>query len=244
MANQEFTNDEYYNEITDRHVKGAISLEFGSKAYTQAMEETDLETKITLFRKALHWYTISADFGNGQAACNIGYIYAYGRLGEKNSELAAQWFAKGAGLGNEEACYKLGDCYNYGSGRPKDLSQAYEWYCKAEQLAEQNCSPIFPPDAAIVGSIYLRLATCIEHGCGGYDSDKDRLEHAHVLYGTAEHYLRNAEFGGVTWYHPQRVRAGEGVQRTIDKGVDPKKIDFELWDRYRYEDVCFREDSE
>lgn len=218
-------NDEYYNSIEDQHSKGAISLTIGAKAYQEAMHECISEKKSQLFKKAAHWYEISAQLGNGQAATNLGYMYQFGRLGTKDKEEAARWYEIGSGLGNEEACYKLGDCYYYASGKPHDVEQAYQWYCKANDLARKHCDYKNPEDNAVIGSIYLRLATSIEHGAGDFENE-DRLAAAYQLYKSAEQQLRAAEYGGITWYRKQLEKAREGVQRTEQYRSPDEIFDF------------------
>lgn len=40
------------------------------------------------YHKAQKYYEQSADLGNSQAACNLGYTYAYVRTGERDNEKA------------------------------------------------------------------------------------------------------------------------------------------------------------
>lgn len=50
---------------------GATWLDRGAEAYRQG----DYELALQCYKKA-------ADYGNSQAMCNLGYIYAFGRVGE------------------------------------------------------------------------------------------------------------------------------------------------------------------
>lgn len=78
-------------------------LDIGAKAYRAGD-----------YQKAQKYYEKSADLHNAQAACNLGYIYEYGRTGEKNLEKAFYYYSEAAILGNANAYYKVGDSYRYG----------------------------------------------------------------------------------------------------------------------------------
>lgn len=56
---------------------GATWLDRGAEAYRQG----DYELALQCYKKA-------ADYGNSQAMCNLGYIYAFGRVGEADQEKA------------------------------------------------------------------------------------------------------------------------------------------------------------
>ena len=60
---------------------GATWLDRGAEAYRQG----DYELALQCYKKA-------ADCGNSQAMCNLGYIYAFGRVGEADQEKAFYYF--------------------------------------------------------------------------------------------------------------------------------------------------------
>lgn len=59
------------------------------------------------YAKAQEYYEKSAQLGNAQASCNLGYIYTYARNGERNYEKAFKYFKYAADKGNAEACYHV-----------------------------------------------------------------------------------------------------------------------------------------
>lgn len=58
---------------------------------------------------AQKYYTQAAKLGNSQAMCNLGYIYEYGRTGQRDYKKAFYCFKMAADKDNAEACYKVGD---------------------------------------------------------------------------------------------------------------------------------------
>lgn len=78
-------------------------LNIGAQAYQQGNYE-----------KAKEYYKKSVDLGQSEAACNLGYIYAYGRTGNRDHEKAFYYFNLAAIDGNANASYKIGDAYYWG----------------------------------------------------------------------------------------------------------------------------------
>ncbi|MFV4943140.1 tetratricopeptide repeat protein [Lactobacillus delbrueckii] len=83
---------------------GATWLDRGAEAYRQG----DYELALQCYKKA-------ADYGNSQAMCNLGYIYAFGRVGEADQEKAFYYFTQASLAGNPNAFYKLGDAFRFGN---------------------------------------------------------------------------------------------------------------------------------
>lgn len=79
---------------------GTTWLDRGAEAYRQG----DYELALQCYKKA-------ADYGNSQAMCNLGYIYAFGRVGEADQEQAFYYFTQASLAGNPNAFYKLGGCF-------------------------------------------------------------------------------------------------------------------------------------
>lgn len=129
-------------------------LDIGANAYRRGNYE-----------KALKYYKKSAELGNPQAACNLGYIYEYGRTGEKNPEKAFYYYSEAAMEDNVNAYYKIGDCYYYGDFVAKNPRLAFLNYQRAYEMAEDD-------DADIMSDIEYRLATCYY---GGVGVDRDLL---------------------------------------------------------------------
>lgn len=85
------------------------------------------------YAKAYPWFVKSAEGGNDDGQCHLGYYYYYGYepINIRKYSLAFNWFSKAALQGNEDACYFLGWMYEHGQGVFKDESKALEWYKKS-----------------------------------------------------------------------------------------------------------------
>lgn len=69
---------------------------------------------IRQFDLALKYYELAAEYGNRYAISNLGYIWYYGRTGEKNYEKAFYYFDKARQTGDIIAAYKVADMYKNG----------------------------------------------------------------------------------------------------------------------------------
>ena len=76
------------------------------------------------FDLALKYYEMAAEDGNLYAVSNLGYVWYYGRTGEKNYEKAFYYFDKASGMGDLIAAYKVADMYKNGYY----VKQDYEKY--------------------------------------------------------------------------------------------------------------------
>lgn len=113
------------------------------------------------YQKAQKYYEKSASMGNDQAACNLGYIYAFGRTGERDYEQAFKWFKQSADHGNPNACYKVGDFYLYGDFVDKNPDLAFAYYEQAAEIVEKS-----QQDDDLKSDIYYRMAMCGHDGWG------------------------------------------------------------------------------
>ena len=59
-------------------------------------------------KKAVYWFTKSAQQGNANAQHNLGLAYYEGKRVKKNYKQALEWFTKSAEQGNANAQYNLG----------------------------------------------------------------------------------------------------------------------------------------
>lgn len=197
---------EDYDEERDRAASGDLSLTIGARYYREGMatpDDEDHEHRIASFRLAERFYLRSAEQGNVQAMCNLGYIYGYGRLGEKDAALAAQWYKSAADAGQAEAAYKYGDQLAAGTGVGQDLEQAYFYYELSYQRAQGD-----DEHPSTWGSAALRLAECLERGRG---CEPD-LARARDLYLEAESGL-GLGLQDEPWYGKQLARARAGSAR-------------------------------
>jgi len=87
------------------------------------------------FKSALPLLETLANKGDTWAQWNLGKLYLYGQVVEKNIETAILWCEKAAGTGDPEAQYHLGEVYNDYSNPDKDKKKAFSWY---EKSAEQG----------------------------------------------------------------------------------------------------------
>ena len=109
--------------------------------------------EIKRFDLALKYYEMAAGFGYDPAYECLGYIWYYGRTGERDYKKAFEYFSKMMDKGNLVATYKVADMYKNGYYVDKN----YDIYCKMiEDLYPQvaNCKNLFDP----VPEVYTRLA--------------------------------------------------------------------------------------
>lgn len=100
-------------------------------------------------RKAIKWYTKSANQGDIAAQYNLGIMYYYGvNLGPiarlqgnyvpQNYSTAAQWFYKAANQRNAKAQFFLGDMYYNGHGVQQDFKEAIKWFKMAAKQGNEK----------------------------------------------------------------------------------------------------------
>ena len=110
------------------------------------------------------------------AISDLGYIWYYGRTGEKDYEKAFHYFSKAMERGNLIATYKVADMYKNGYFVEKD-------YGKYKQMLEelypkvQNCEYLNDP----VPEVYTRLAKI--------RTEEGKTEEALELYYVARDFL-------------------------------------------------------
>ncbi len=85
------------------------------------------------YSKAYPWFQKSANGGNDDGQCHMGYYYYYGYapINQRDYATAFSWFSKAADAGNSDACYFLGWMYEHGQGVPTNKTEAVEWYKKS-----------------------------------------------------------------------------------------------------------------
>lgn len=124
------------------------------------------------YEKAKAYYEKSAALGNDQAACNLGYIYEYGRTGERDYEQAFYFYSEAVALANNpNALYKIGDCYFYGNFVTKNDYLAFLNYKNAANAADYDDAEDLKSD------IYYRLAFCYFKGMGTDQNTLAALEY-------------------------------------------------------------------
>ncbi len=76
-------------------------------------------------QEGISYLAHAAEAGVGDAACELGYLYASGsELIAQDESKALHWFSRAAGLGDARALYVMGCCYQSGEGVAKDVDKA------------------------------------------------------------------------------------------------------------------------
>lgn len=89
--------------------------------------------------EAARWYLKSAEQGNAEAQCSIGFMYWQGIGVPVSDSKAVYWMRKAAQQGNESCQEQLGILYMEGmSGLKVDYTEAFHWFQKAEKQGSRN----------------------------------------------------------------------------------------------------------
>ncbi len=105
------------------------------------------------FDLALKYYEMAASYDYDEAYECLGYIWYYGRTGQKDYKKAFEYFSKMMDKGNLVATYKVADMYKNGYYVERNLK-------KYEQIIEElypkvtKCRNVFDP----LPEVYTRLA--------------------------------------------------------------------------------------
>ena len=141
------------------------------------------------FDLALKYYEMAAAMDYDEAYECLGYIWYYGRTGERDYKKAFEYFSKMMDKGNLVATYKVADMYKNGYYVEKNMDK---YKSMIEDLFEkvQPCRNVFDP----VPEVYTRLARIRK--------EEGREEEAVELYLRAKDWLAqriryNAFFGNL-----------------------------------------------
>lgn len=162
--------DDYENEADKLLDKGA-----------EAYRNGDYEV-------AQEYYEQAASLGGDQAACNLGYIYAFGRTGKRDDEKAFYYFSSAALDGNPNGMYKVGDAYYYGDFVKKNLEIAFKCYRNAEFALGEN-------DDDLRADVYYRLARSFYYGEGVESDLMLALSYINTANTFSYYDLMNHKFG-------------------------------------------------
>ncbi len=141
------------------------------------------------FDLALKYYEMAAAMDYDEAYECLGYIWYYGRTGERDYKKAFEYFTKMMDKGNLVAAYKVADMYKNGYYVDKDMNK-YRSIIEDLYKRVQNCGNVFDP----VPEVYTRLARIRE--------EEGKEEDAVNLYLIAKDWLAqrirfNAFFGNL-----------------------------------------------
>ena len=93
------------------------------------------------YEGAEHCYALADKWGNSQGTVNLGYIYYYGRTGERDYARAFQLFSKAVATDdNPEGLWKLGDMWHKGLFVEKDEVAAFSCYRRARDLCKSDAT--------------------------------------------------------------------------------------------------------
>ena len=145
--------------------------------------------EIKQFDLALKYYEMAASYDYDEAYECLGYIWYYGRTGERDYKKAFEYFSKMMDKGNLQATYKVADMYKNGYYVKKDQKK-YEEMIEDLYPKIRKCRNVFDP----VPEVLTRLARIRK------DQGKER--EAVNLYLTAKDWLSqriyyNAFFGNL-----------------------------------------------
>lgn len=128
------------------------------------------------FDLALKYYERAASYGDLDAYVCLGYIWYYGRTGEKDYEKAFRYYSKAADLGDIVSAYKVADMYKNGYYVQKDYGK-YAEIIKELYPKVKNARYIDDP----LPEVYTRLA--------GIYTEEGRVSDAVRLYLEAKDFL-------------------------------------------------------
>ena len=136
------------------------------------------------FDLALKYYEMAAEYDNLYAISDLGYIWYYGRTGEKNYEKAFHYFDKARKMGDLIAAYKVADMYKNGYYVEKDYEKYKEIIEDLYPQVADTCNLEDP-----LPEVFIRLAKI--------RSEEGNAEEALSLYDIARDFLSQR-----IQYHP------------------------------------------
>ena len=145
--------------------------------------------EIRKFDLALKYYELAATYDYDPAYECLGYIWYYGRTGEKDYKKAFEYFSKLMEKGNPVSTYKVADMYKNGYYVEKDQKK-YEQIIEDLYPKVKDMGDVFDP----VPEVFTRLAKI--------RTDQGKIDEAVDLYQYAKDFLAerisyNAFFGNL-----------------------------------------------
>lgn len=142
-----------------------------------------------LFDLALKYYEMAASYDYDPAYECLGYIWYYGRTGERDYKKAFEYFSKMMNKGHLVATYKVADMYKNGYYVEKDM-ETYKKIIEDLYSKVLKCRDVFDP----VPEVFTRLAHI--------RMDEGNMEEAANLFLKAKNWLAqrihyNAFFGNL-----------------------------------------------
>lgn len=128
------------------------------------------------FDLALKYYEMAAEAGNLYATSNLGYIWYYGRTGQKDYKKAFYYFDKARQMGDLISEYKIADMYKNGYYVKKD-PEKYKEIIEGLYPKVKNARQLDEP----LPEVFTRLAKI--------RSEEGKADEALRLYDTARDFL-------------------------------------------------------
>lgn len=128
------------------------------------------------FDLALKYYDMAAEAGNLYAISNLGYIWYYGRTGQKDYEKAFHYFDKARQMGDLISEYKIADMYKNGYYVEKNYEK-YKSIIEGLYPRVKNAEDLSEP----LPEVFARLA--------GIRSAEGKTDDALQLYDAARDFL-------------------------------------------------------
>ena len=178
---------------------GACMNDLGALYYMGELVEQD-------YARAAELYEMAMAHGCYQSIVNLGYIYEYGRTGEKDLGKAYRYYALAAALApSSEAVYKLGDMYSRGVTGERDVMKAKALWERSLELAHGLAE--FAQPAIRIAKLLIDAEAVAQ------SVKRDPLRALH-LFQQAEIGLRiDITENGMTYYQRRLEEAIEGQER-------------------------------
>jgi len=168
------------------------------------------------FDLALKYYEMADELGDKWAAEGLGYIWYYGRTGEKDYKKAFDYYHKAMDNGNLKSMVKVADMYKNGYGVDKN----YDMYVELIEAAYTYVKGV-PYLSAPQPEVYTRLARIRQK--------QGRTDEAIDLYARAKDFLAqrityNPFFGD--------LNIMKWLEEDLYELIDFDRADFDLYDLY------------
>ena len=128
------------------------------------------------FDLALKYYEMAAEYDSVPALVGLGYIWYYGRTGERDYEKAFRCYDRARQLGNLQAAYKVADMYKNGYYVPRDMGK-YREIIESLYPRVEYVDSLYDP----LPEVYTRLAAI--------RAEEGRTAEALALYDKARDFL-------------------------------------------------------
>lgn len=168
------------------------------------------------FDLALKYYEMADELGDDWAAEGLGYIWYYGRTGQKDYQKAFHYYHKAMENGNLKSMVKVADMYKNGYG----VDQNYDMYVELIETAfdhVQGATNLWEP----LPEVYTRLAK-IRTKQGNTDEAIDLYVKA--KYFLAQRIRYNPFFGD--------LNIMKWLEEDLYELIDFDRADFDLYDLY------------